>query len=448
MMAGFGPGDVRTAARGAWLFDQIVSTGSLVLRELGGDRAGEISIQRYLSSPHVRAEAILLAFGERTGQACADRRVVAAQDTTEVNFAGRGRGRLDLGPAADGASPGFFIHPVVAVDVETEAVLGVVGARLWTRSGEPAGPRRARAVDDKESGRWMEGAETAAARLGEAAQVVVVGDQEADIYAHFARRPPGVELLVRARHDRMLSPQGSLGGAIGSWQVHSRDEVALAPKGPGDKGRRARVEIRSGRLRIARPASAERRDPPSLDLGLVEVIEPHPPAGVAPLRWRLLTTLPTDGPEAAREAVRLYRLRWRIEEVFRTLKRDGLRLEDSQVQSAERLFRLAALALGAAARILQLVDARDGGPRPMADVLDPTLAEPVALLVKAREGASARQKNPHPKGSLAWLSWVVARYGGWNCYGKPPGPKTMAKGWERFAATLAGILIAKTEALP
>lgn len=447
-MAGFGAGDVRTAARGAWLFDQIVATGSLVLRELGGDRAGEMSIQRYLASPHVRAETILAAFGERTGQACAGRRVVAAQDTTEVNFAGRSRGRSGLGPAGDGESPGFFIHPVVAVDVETEAVLGVVGARLWTRPAGPAGPRRARAVAEKESGRWIEGAETAAARLGEAAQVVVVGDQEADLYAHFARRPPGLDLLVRARHDRALWPQGSLAATVGRWQVQAHGEVAVAPKGPGDRGRRARVEIRSGRLRIARPAGAERSDPPWLDLGLVEVIEPDPPAGAAALHWRLLTSLPTDGPEAAREVVRLYRLRWRIEEVFRALKRDGLKLEDTQVQSAERLFRLAALALGAAARILQLVDARDGSPRSMADVLDPSLVEPVALLVRAREGATARQKNPHPAGSLAWLAWVVARYGGWNCYGKPPGPKTMAKGWERFAATLAGTLIAKAEAIP
>ena len=78
----------------------------------------------------------------------------------------------------------------------------------------------------------------------------------------------------------------------------------------------------------------------------------------------------------------------------------------------------------------------------MSDVLDPELPDAVALLVRSREGATERQKNPHPQGSLAWLAWIVARYGGWNCYGKPPGPKTMAKGWNRFVATLTGIIIA------
>jgi hypothetical protein len=69
----------------------------------------------------------------------------------------------------------------------------------------------------------------------------------------------------------------------------------------------------------------------------------------------------------------------------------------------------AALGLGAAVRILQLVDARNGSSRPMDDVLDPALAPLVAIMIKDREGATAPQQNPHPQGSLAWLSWSVAR---------------------------------------
>ena len=79
----FGPGDARTSARGAWLFDQIVSLGTLVLKDLGGGRAGEIAAHRYLSSPYVTSQGVLTALGERTGEACAGRRVVAAQDTTD-----------------------------------------------------------------------------------------------------------------------------------------------------------------------------------------------------------------------------------------------------------------------------------------------------------------------------------------------------------------------------
>lgn len=440
-----GPGDVRTAARGAWLQDQIVSLGTVVLKDLGGGRAGEMAAHRYLSSPYVTSEGILETFGARTGEACAGRRVVAAQDTTEISFAGKSAGRRGLGPAGDGKRAGFFIHPVVAVDADTGAVLGVVGARIWTRGPEPVAPRGSRPVEAKESRRWIEGARMAAERLTAAAQVVEISDQEGDIFSHFAGRPPTVDLLVRARHDRALAAGGTLFTQAAGWPTHTQAQVRVAPRGPGDKGRLAQVAICSGRVEIARPAGAG--GPASLDLGLVEVREPNPPPGVKPLLWRLLTTLPVDEPAAAQEVVRLYRLRWRIEEVFRALKSDGLRLEDTQLRDPVRVFRLAALALGAATRILQLVDARDGGPRPMSDVLDPRFMPAAAALSRSREGGTERQRNPHPEGSLAWIAWVVARYGGWNCYGKPPGPKTMAKGWERFCATLTGFVLAKDDAL-
>ena len=443
----FGPGDIRTSARGAELFEQIVTLGTLVLKVLGEGRAREVAFGRYLSSPFVTTQGIVEALGAKTGAACAGRRVVAAQDTTEVSFASSAAGRRGLGPGGDGKSPGYFIHAVVAVDADEEALLGVVGARIWTRGPERVAPRAARPLADKESRRWGEGAQIAAEQLSEAAQVIVVGDQEADIWSCFADRPAGVELLVRARHDRALADGGKLFEAVATWPVQTRRLVAVAPRGPGDKGRVAQVDIRSRTVRVARPALAEPDAPAFLDLGLVEVIEPNPPQGIKPLTWRLMTTLLVDGPEAAREVVRLYRLRWRIEEVFRALKSDGLRLEETQVRDPLRLFRLSALALGAAVRIIQLVDARDGGCRPMSDVLDPRFTKAVEIISRSREGATERQKNPHPESSLAWISWVIARYGGWNCYGKPPGPKTMARGWDRFASTLAGYLIATTGAV-
>ena len=60
------------------------------------------------------------------------------------------------------------------------------------------------------------------------------------------------------------------------------------------------------------------------------------------------------------------------------------------------------------------------------------------------EGKTERQRNPHPKDSLAWVSWIVARLGGWNCYYKPPGPKTMRQGRYRFAAIAEGFALANT----
>jgi hypothetical protein len=128
--------------------------------------------------------------------------------------------------------------------------------------------------------------------------------------------------------------------------------------------------------------------------------------------------------------------------VFRALKSDGMRLEETQVHEARRLFKLAVVGLAAACRTIQLVDARDGSPRPATDVIDPGLLPAVEAIAPTLEGETERQKTPHPLHSLAWLSWIIARLGGWNCDYKPAGPKTMRAGWERLATMAAGFTIA------
>jgi Transposase DDE domain len=443
-------GDVRRERAGATLFERVVATGSLVMREVGGDRASEMSAHRFLGSRHVTAPEIIETAGRRTAAACVGRRIVAAQDTTEINFSGRDRGRKGLGPAGDGETPGFFCHAMVAVDADAEDVLGIVHARIWTRSDKRAAARRSRAIEEKESMRWIEATTVAGDVLSGAAQLIVVGDREFDIYSQFVRRPPGVELIVRSAQNRKLADEDYLFDAPFDWHELGSMDVRVPPSQPGDAGRVARVSVKAGRVCICRPRNgASSADPAKVTLTYVEVNETNPPKGHERIVWRLLTTLPVAGqPDefaAAREIVRLYRLRWRIEQLFRATKSDGLRLEDTQVKDAQRLFNLAAIALTAAARTIQLVDARDGSSRPATDVADADFIAAAEAIGPTLEGNTARQKNLHAPGSLAWLAWIVARLGGWNCYYKPPGPKTMRNGWNKLAAMAAGYAVAMAQ---
>jgi hypothetical protein len=125
-----------------------------------------------------------------------------------------------------------------------------------------------------------------------------------------------------------------------------------------------------------------------------------------------------------------------------------MQIEDTQIAGVERLFILATMGLAAAVRTIQLVDARDGGPRPMTDVLDEEFDKPLQAISRSLEGKTDRQKNPHPARSLAFVSWVAARLGGWNCYYKPPGPKTMRDGWNQLAAMLVGYTLANRGSVP
>jgi hypothetical protein len=277
-----------------------------------------------------------------------------------------------------------------------------------------------------------------------AAQVVVVADREGDIYPMFARRPEPIEFVVRSTHDRVLAHGGTLFAAAATWEALGRAQVKLVPRRPGDKGRTATVALRAGSVTIKRPRNTpDRQDAAALTLGLVEVREEAAPAGVGqPLLWRLVTSLPVKTFDEAQEVVRLYRLRWRVEEVFRVLKSDGLDIEDSQLETADRLLNLAAQALVAAARIVQLVDARDGSVRPATDVIEAEEIPAATAICATLQGNTKRQQNPHAQGSLAWLAWIVARLGGWNCYYKPPGPKTMARGLDRLLDRIEGFKLA------
>jgi hypothetical protein len=446
----FGIGDVRVAARGEWLVERIVATGSLVARQLGVTRAGEMAVHRFLSSPYVSVRSIVETLAARTAEQCAGLRIVAIQDTSEINFAGRSARRRGLGPGGNGRDPGFFLHPVIAVDVESEAVIGLVGAQIWTRDWVPAGDHHGRAFADKESLRWHDGCLTAAETLANAAAVTVIGDRESDIYELFTGCPERLDLIVRATQDRGLADGGRLFGALAAAPELARRRIRVPPRRPGDAGREAELVIKAGCVRIARPKNrpASSGLPGEIALTLVEAIEIDPPSPKEAIAWRLLTTHAADTADEAAAVIDLYRLRWRIEQVCRALKSDGMRLEDSQVVDAERLFILAAMGLAAAVRTLQLVDARHGSARALTDVVDAALSAPLIALSRSLEGNTERQKNPHPPTSLAFVAWIAARLGGWNCYYKPPGPKTMRNGWTRLAAMLEGYALAKNEALP
>jgi hypothetical protein len=403
---------------------------------------GFAAVGRFLSSPYVSVDRIVQTLAARTAEQCAGGQVLVVQDTSEINFSGRDKRRRGFGPGGDGKTAGFFIHPVIAVDVESEAVVGLVDAAIWTRSTEPQPVRPGRRFEEKESRRWLSACQAAGKILHQAARLTMVADRECDIYALFARRPAGLDLIVRAAQDRNLAEGGRLFAALEGAVALASRAVRVAPRGPGEKERIATVELRAARVGIARPRNSRDRLAQSIELTLVEAREVDAPKGKTPLLWRLLTTFIVHDGEQADEVVQLYRLRWRIEQTFRALKSDGLALEDSQVVDAERMFNLTALALAGAIRTIQLVDARHGSPRPASDVIDQAFCGAIERLSQKLEGATQRQKNPHPPSSLAFLAWVAARLGGWNCYYKPPGPKTMRYGWNQLTAILEGYALA------
>lgn len=131
-------------------------------------------------------------------------------------------------------------------------------------------------------------------------------------------------------------------------------------------------------------------------------------------------------------------MRWIIEQFWRLLKLQGLNLEDSQIETADRLIKLTAIAAKAAVVTLQLLQARDGPvSEPATIAFNEDEIVVLAALNRQLQGATMLQKNPHPHRSMPWATWII---GGWDGYpsSKPPGPITLKHGLQEFLATLRG----------
>lgn len=414
--------------RGAFLLGRLVASGGrkLRVRRLGGNRAGEVRLTRFLRNEAVTCGEMLEQAAERTAERCIGRHVLAIQDTTVLRSQGGG---------------GEYLHAVLALDAQDGAILGLIDGQFLERDGGRRAGRRAAPIEEKESFRWLQGADQAASVCAGAACVTVISDRESDIFEAFALRPESIELLVRAAHDRGLEDGRALFAAIDAVSAAGRAALELPAK-PGRKRRTARMEARFMAVSLACPKNGRRADlPPSVALNLVDIREVDPPAGEAAVHWRLLTTHAVTSAADAWAVAELYRRRWAIEQLFRTLKTEGFDIEDIRIDEPAPRSRLVTAALIAAVGIQQLVHARDGGPGPLRPIGDAFGPEDIPLLEACcaeLEGKTQRQKNPHPKGSLAYAAWVCARLGGWTGYYGKPGPVVMLEGWLEFQARKRG----------
>jgi hypothetical protein len=394
---------------------------------------------RLLRNPAVTPAEMSAHAAEGTAGRVAGRDVIAIQDTSELVLGGRRARANGFGPVGGGgALGGLLLHSVLAVEAGTGALLGLVDAKVWNRDAGAAAPRRGRATAEKESQRWLDGAAHAGAVLASAASITVVSDREGDIYEGFARRPCNTHLIVRVAQNRRVETDGNEEGVLlfsFADALPQRGRLAVTiPAAPGRKARTAELVLRFSPVVLRRPRhGADPGLPETIALTLVDVREASPPQDGPPVHWRLLTTHAVTHLGDARRVLDLYRRRWVAEEFFRTLKTAGFDIENADIADPQAMINFVAAATIAAVTILQLVQARDGATdQRLSDAFDPA-DQPVLEAVSAQlEGKTARQKNPHPKGSLAFVAWVIGRLGGWDGYYGKPGPLVMRRGLHDF----------------
>lgn len=448
-------GDIRLEERGNKIAECMIEKGTAILNRLASDRASLVASCRFFGNEFVTAEDIVRESSNRCRDAVEGLHVLAISDSSEINYRKRS-GKLskedeNLGPVGNNTDIGFFIHPTFVVDAKDGFPLGLSHVRVWNRQWDretkqdrclPSLP-----IEEKESYKWIDNCRKSKKVLSKAACVTYIADRESDIYEEFVLVPDEkTHLLIRSMHDRRLHDKDqTLYGYISSLDKAGTYELEIKKSQKKREPRIASMEVRYGKVRIAKPSNLGDY-PEYVEMYAVEARE-HArtvPEGEEPVLWRLLTTHSVKTLLDAIQIIFWYSIRWQVEQLFRTIKKQGLDVEGSHIENGSALKKLVLMALSAAVRIMQLVTGRDGSThRPGTIVFSPKELEFLKVLLGVYEGKTIKQKNPFHEYSLAWGAWIIARIGGWKGYQRacPAGPITMKRGLEKFSSLFEGWLL-------
>lgn len=435
-------GDARLTDRCYLLGQRLWESMSRSLTDACHGWAEVMGATRFFAQQVVTLAAMLATHQQATQdrvQACPV--VYAIQDTTELAFSAkktRGMGLLN-----SETHTGLLWHQTWVMTPE-RIPLGIWRVTTWirptiTRSKTRA--RKAESVDEKESGRWVEGYRAACTLQRETGtRVISIADREADLYEVFVEATSVTDSaawVIRSRHPRavVLQPGGRhlpLPRAVALAPACGTGQLAVAAT-PGHAARTAQVVLKVLPVTL-RPPFRKGGRPPAVDVTVVVVQEVAPPAGVEPLQWVLLTSLPVTTLAEAVGVVDVYAARWEIEVFFRTWK-TGCRVERLQLSTRERLEPCLALYAIIAWRLLYLT--RLGRFAPDLDAA--RWFTPLELQV-IRRLVGRRTRKICPVGTLGEVLHAVARIGGFldRRGDGAPGTETL---WRGFNRVYDGVLL-------
>jgi hypothetical protein len=445
-------GDTRRSARLLFLARQFYAQPQANIAQACGSPAAAKAAYRFFEHPKLSMQDLLAphfeATAERIGQA-AYPVVLAVQDSTSFNYSAH-PDMQGLGPlsTAKQAGLGIWMHETMVYDTDGVAQ-GLIDVQVWARKPQELGKakrRHERAIQDKESRKWLVSFEAAARlqrQVGLGCTVISVGDREADVYelfVHAQRDAANPKLLVRAEHPRSLEDEGGPAWAYVAAQPPAGEiELALGRR-KGRAPRCARLQVRFAHVSLSPPA--RKRALGAVQLWGVHACEPHPPSGEPPVEWMLWTSVPIDSFAQAQQALQWYARRWGIEEFHRTLK-SGCRIEDRRLSSTDNWKKCLALDLVVAWRIEHLKRlARQHPDAPATLVFDEHECRVLAAYAN-EHGQVIRAEDMSMQQATCLTGWLGGHQG--RKSDGPPGSITLWRGMQRLQAMTLGWRLAHGE---
>lgn len=351
MLAGneFSYGDLRIDRLVKNFYQSILEKCSICIRAISGCRKKEVAFHRLIKNSKFNVKNMIEEAVLHSQQITQDvEHLICIQDTTELQFDVESkRVRDGLGSLTKSYCKGFFLHPGLLIDANNYAILGISDIIYWARRDKIKPPTndnkrdfsyKRLPIEEKESYRWLKLANNTKLRFPRVKQITIIADRESDIYEEWDRIPDNqVQLITRASQDRTLSDTKSLYEKLDETESSFSYSLDLSEITGKREKRTAIVNVSYTSVEILRPQNYKARSP-NKNITLNGILVKEVTEGVAEkdrVLWRLLTTHKLNDPNTVRQIIIWYTKRWLIEQLFRTLKTQGINIESSQLESAE-----------------------------------------------------------------------------------------------------------------
>ena len=262
------------------------------------------------------------------------RRVLAIQDTTEINFSQHKRGKASFGTGGNGVDQAMYTECWWSMPTAASSW----GCSMRSCGSDTVRSRGTRSgtTDEKESRRWLVSAEAAPPARGRRHLGHRRRRSRRRSLSCFCATTGQGRTAGPAQTDRVLADGGHL---FSHSQPAGRRSVLSRPAGRS-RPCRSRAQdgsaFWSGSARAAWPSNADRGLPKSVMLYALDVREIDP--GGLSRSIGGSCPAPQSRPSAAvHQAIADYRRRWHIEQLFRTGQEPGARYRTKSNRNAARL---------------------------------------------------------------------------------------------------------------
>jgi hypothetical protein len=368
--------------------------------------------------------------------------VLLASDTTDINYTTKSI--MKNKERLDNKQSGIWLHATIAITPD-RLNLGLIQTNFWHREEEVAkkdsASRTARdkaPIEEKESYRWLESYKQACeiAKKAPNTQVINISDRECDIIEFFELSESKkndehkANFIVRSQHDRLIEANDSEANeAINKlWEklrkadVVGELEFTISTRGDR-KARKVKQKLKAISVNLT-PANKKK----SILVNAVMAIEEQPPEGEDPVIWVFITDLPIKTFGDVCKVIEYYLCRWQIELFFKVFK-SGCKVEERQLQTADRIKNLIAIFLVLSWRVMfTMMLGRICGEMSCADLFDEAEWKSVYKILNKKKAL------PRKPPLLGEFIVMIAKLGGYveQKDGEPPGVKTMWKGMTRM----------------